>query len=780
MKLVNKALFILAAALTLASCVKTEEYVPAQKEEGTRYYFAVDTPSDYAITSSETVKVEIPVYRTSSEEAAQIIVSVKDTSGLFFAEKNTELNLSFAAQKAEANLSVPIKFTDLSADFGHKYGVVFTIKDESKTTEYALSEFKAEIYAPEPWKSLGYGVWQDAWLFEDEFEKVQFFQNELYPNQFRIGWGEAIAERYEDENAEDWPEFFPFSIVPVGTQLGSVTTTIPDLVYYDIFNSGMYVSSYSDFIYLVHPSKFSSLNDESVYAKNKVVSYQENGLPAVVELAPAYYMINYNAGWASQANTVNMTLVFPGVVIADYSITQEFQGVMTDPEGDEYALAQVELGADVAEAKAMVVAGTNPNAAIPTLLSEEENPAVVTFSEGGLVRVPMPEELSENYCLVFVTFSADGEGQEADYTAIAYRDYSVALSASEPVANADKVSGTVEAEVALGKDTEFVLVTVVPDGEKAQENALALLQSEAENDVPSTASVIKVKKDGKLTFNLPASGKYYIVAASVAEGEVWHAASKAVTLVTLPVLLNEDFEDISTLADWKIFDADNDGYSWVYDDETLEAHSGVGLIFSQSYRNGVGALTPDNWVFSASFEATDKTYLSFWVAAQDPSWNAEHYAVYVTDADLEDDEFALANVTDVLVENTFPAGTPAEVEQWQEQLSNGSIVTYTYERFIAQIPDTYAGKTVRIAFRHYNCSDMYYLNLDDVMVTDGDPTPDAPSGAPAVRTLWGGYRYGASREAYQAVRGDKAVSVARGHFYAKAGYKGASKFANPE
>ena len=776
MKLVNKALFILAAALTLASCVKTEEYVPAQKEEGTRYYFSVDTPSDYAITSSETVKVEIPVYRTSSEEAAQIIVSVKDTSGLFFAEKNAEVNLSFAAQKAEANLSVPIKFTDLSADFGHKYGVVFTIKDESKTTEYALSEFKAEIYAPEPWKSLGYGVWQDAWLFEDEFEKVQFFQNELYPNQFRIGWGEAIAEQYEDENAEDWPEFFPFTIVPVGTQLGSVTTTIPGLVYYDIFNSGMYVSSYSDFIYLVHPSKFSSLNDESVYAKNKVVSYQENGLPAVVELAPAYYMINYNAGWASQANTVNMTLVFPGVVIADYSITQEFQGVMTDPEGDEYALAQVELGADVAEAKAMVVAGTNPNAAIPTLLSEEENPAVVTFSESGLVRVPMPAELSEKYCLVFVTFSADGEGQEADYTAIAYRAYSIALSASEPVVNADKVTGTVEAEVALGKDTEFALVTLVPDGEKAQENALALLESEAENDVPSTASVIKVKKDGKLTFNLPASGKYYIVAASVAEGEVWHAASKAVTLVTLPVLLNEDFEDVNTLSEWLVIDADGDGKTWNYG--AMVSHSGEYVMYSQSYDNNTGALTPDNWLFTSPIDINSNAYLSFWVAAQDPSYPKEHYAVYVvTEEALEADEFTIADITDVLVENTIPGGEPAEEEEIV-----GSTKTYLYQRFIAKIPDSYDGKTVRIAFRHYNCSDWFYLDLDDVMVTEGDPTPDAPAGAPVLRSLWGGYRYGASasRGASQAERGDKAVSVARGHFSAKAGYKGASKFANPE
>ena len=43
----------------------------------------------------------------------------------------------------------------------------------------------------------------------------------------------------------------------------------------------------------------------------------------------------------------------------------------------------------------------------------------------------------------------------------------------------------------------------------------------------------------------------------------------------------------------------------------------------------------------------------------------------------------------------------------------------------------FEGAMGRFAFRHFDCSDMFYLNLDDVVVTEGNPRPAASPVAPA-------------------------------------------------
>lgn len=172
----------------------------------------------------------------------------------------------------------------------------------------------------------------------------------------------------------------------------------------------------------------------------------------------------------------------------------------------------------------------------------------------------------------------------------------------------------------------------------------------------------------------------------------------------------EDFEEGAD--DWTLLDADGDGYGWMYNNSEsggykLSAHSGSGVLFSQSY-NG-SALTPDNWAFTPAISLTSDNYLSFWVVAQDPDWADEHYAAYITETAPSTDN--LADCTVLL----------------KEQVCSGD-----YNRHIIQIPSDFNGKTVYIGFRHFNCTDMFYINLDDVGVSEGAPiTSKAPAFAPA-------------------------------------------------
>ena len=178
-------------------------------------------------------------------------------------------------------------------------------------------------------------------------------------------------------------------------------------------------------------------------------------------------------------------------------------------------------------------------------------------------------------------------------------------------------------------------------------------------------------------------------------------------------VFKEDFEE--TPATWSLYDADGDGFNWKYS-TSLKAHSGEGLLYSQSYDNSTyKALTPDNWVFTPAITLTTNNYLSFWVTGQDPNYSAEHYGVY-----LFGEAPSTENLSSALKlwEQTFPGGTAAAVGD------------NDYRRYDIELPAEYAGKTVYIAFRHFDCTDMFYLDLDDVAITEGKPV--TPSAAPAL------------------------------------------------
>ena len=167
-----------------------------------------------------------------------------------------------------------------------------------------------------------------------------------------------------------------------------------------------------------------------------------------------------------------------------------------------------------------------------------------------------------------------------------------------------------------------------------------------------------------------------------------------------------DFE--SGADDWTFIDADGDGYCWEPSAASgIKCRSGVAVLASASYNNNEGPLTPDNWAFTPAVRLTEDNYLSFWVTAQDQSWAAEHYAVYITDVTPALDN--LGGCTVLLAEQEYPNGKPVETGE------DG------YQRFVVPIPSSFDGKTVFIGFRHFNCTDMFRFNLDDVGISNGAP-----------------------------------------------------------
>lgn len=153
---------------------------------------------------------------------------------------------------------------------------------------------------------------------------------------------------------------------------------------------------------------------------------------------------------------------------------------------------------------------------------------------------------------------------------------------------------------------------------------------------------------------------------------------------------------------WTVVDADGDGKNWErvwYDNY----HSTPYSLRSGSYIGGI--LTPDNWAITPAVEIPeDGAYLTYYVENYSSSF-PETYRVYVGTSNGID---SMEPVTEDI--------TPSSAE---------------YEMQTIDLAD-YAGETVYIAFRNYNCRDKFKIYLDDVAVMAGSPAdePAEPSESP--------------------------------------------------
>lgn len=154
----------------------------------------------------------------------------------------------------------------------------------------------------------------------------------------------------------------------------------------------------------------------------------------------------------------------------------------------------------------------------------------------------------------------------------------------------------------------------------------------------------------------------------------------------------EDFE-ADTLEGWWIIDNDGDGHNWGYrqfDDDTYG-------MTSASYDNEEGVLTPDNWLMTPEITLDGVVRLEAW--GQDPDWAKEVFAVYIFVGDtatIEDPEASFIKIGDDVT-------TTADATE------------YTFS-----IPEEYWGQKGYVAIRHYNVSNMFMLNIDDIYVGNAD------------------------------------------------------------
>jgi PKD repeat protein len=160
------------------------------------------------------------------------------------------------------------------------------------------------------------------------------------------------------------------------------------------------------------------------------------------------------------------------------------------------------------------------------------------------------------------------------------------------------------------------------------------------------------------------------------------------------------FEDELIPTDWTVLDQDGDTHTW----EVMEFGGSHGdfCLSSASWQNNV-VLFPNNWFISPNRAISTGDILKWKVYAQDQSWVSEKYQVLVSTTTN-----AVASFTNQIFVETLTTST--------------GYMTRTVDL------SAYAGQNIYVAFNHYDCSDWFRINLDEIVmpgttvgVSDIDP-----------------------------------------------------------
>ena len=138
-------------------------------------------------------------------------------------------------------------------------------------------------------------------------------------------------------------------------------------------------------------------------------------------------------------------------------------------------------------------------------------------------------------------------------------------------------------------------------------------------------------------------------------------------------------------------------------------HNGANAICSGSYINGVGALNPDEYLVSPLVTIANGSTFSFYAAATDATYAADHFGVFVSDNGTSN--WTMVNEWTLTAKGGAKAGDLRATRD-----GNGNRLGNWYN-FSVDL-SAYGGQKY-IAIRHFNCSDQYIMCVDDVELTSG-------------------------------------------------------------
>ena len=399
----------MASLMTVAftACDSEDESYEWASVSGSQVYFNNSLAKEYVLSMNES-SFNIPVSRVSDADAINVPLNVTLEDGSLF---TIPQSVSFAAGQKEA--SIQVSYDPANIVFDKFETVKISLADASLTTEWGISEYVFTAGVPAPWVSLGMATVVDDYItgifgVENVAWQVELQENQLYPGYYRLVNPYGAGYPYNEPGDYDASQDYYLEI----------HAEDPSKVWIPITTYGM-DWGYGNFI-------FGSMAGLRIAqgkpdAAEGYYGQLEDGIITFPAGALLIGMSDYNDGGLYACNESGaFKVVFPGVVLADYSAEVAYAGKLYDADDNLYIVAEVNaLGADVEEVR-LAVCAADQTADVVAAIAADETEDYVSLSGTGSASLPFDANAaSGKYSIVAVTF-AGGEAQEATSTNFKY------------------------------------------------------------------------------------------------------------------------------------------------------------------------------------------------------------------------------------------------------------------------------------------------------------------------------------------------------------------------
>lgn len=348
MKSLKYILLFLAAAVTFTAC--EEEWTPGEPDAAQCVYFPSDIRS--FTLSTEDTSVEFPVYRAVAGDAVAVnlLTSVVDPT----TESETDLftvptSVSFEAGKAETSFVITFDATQLEA--GVNYQVLLQVKDAEFRGNYGLSSLSFTIGLPEPWVTLGEGIYRDNFysclvngLDPGYMAYVDIQQHAVETHRVRAyalfgrnmmasfyGGIPEFVEYYAEDMSLEFDLTDPEAVIIKGdadaifeSPAQSVGFNMDGMKLHLVMNDATKLGVYRDgIISFPHPNSFYIIDEE-------------------------YYGLRGNDAGL-------LAFALPGASFVDPSISASYAGMTVNAQGEAKAIIEFSLGLDITSYKFVVL-----------------------------------------------------------------------------------------------------------------------------------------------------------------------------------------------------------------------------------------------------------------------------------------------------------------------------------------------------------------------------------------------------------------------------------------
>ena len=292
----------------------------------------------------------------------------------------------------------------------------------------------------------------------------------------------------------------------------------------------------------------------------------------------------------------------------------------------------------------------------------------------------------------------DGDPYDCYYQGLAFNIEELFSSSSHRItAYSNPIGGGQISGIGMYENDSICTLTAIPNEDYAFVN-----WTEDDEVVCSDPEyTFTVTSDRELVANFRYIRHTVSVEVNPANGGTVTASGENVS----PISLVYDFENHS-FNGWTQIDADGDGRGWSLGSSvwsSTQGHDGSSdMAVSASYDNNAGPLTPDNYLVSPQISLGG--HITFYACAQDASYAAEHFGVAVsTNSNTDPSDFT------TIQEWTMTRGRG---ETHSEATRSGNRTQGAWYEYTVDL-SAYSGMGY-VAIRHFGCTDMWYLNIDDI------------------------------------------------------------------